>query len=213
MIQLRNMLLLTLIVLATACKKQDPATPINYKIGVIGDSIARGTSAARLSTQLDPLLPAAYEVANYAVSGTCVVKECFAPIWETAEFENIQKDEPGIIVIMIGTNDAHHENRFVMPHFNKDYREMVELFLAIPSKPRLVLCYPPPFYQNAPEREPLIRQELIPIIDRIAADYGLDVADTHFKVTDYPENYPDGLHPDKAGLNTLAGIVAGVLGL
>lgn len=205
--------LLLFSLLAIGCDKNSEPAIKNLKIAVIGDSIAKGSHLARLSTELDPLLPSEYEVTNYAVSGTCVVRECFAPIWNTAEFENMQKDEPGTIIVMLGTNDAHSGNAAVRYQFETDYRAMLDVFRAIPSNPRLLLCYPPPLYALAPVNDSIVVHDFIPIIDKIANDYNLEVADTHYKVTDYPENYPDSLHANKAGLETLAKIVAEALDL
>lgn len=185
----------------------------NYRIGALGDSITRGSEQANYPSELKALIPDKDSVTNYGVAGTCLVKDCFAPIWNTSAFSALLKDKPDIILVMLGTNDVHFKNYGVRQNFEMDYREMIDLFQEMDSEPRIVLCYPPPFYENSPVGDSLVRTELIPIIDKIAADYHLEVVDTHFKVDDYPAHYPDKLHPDREGAHTLATIVAETLDL
>lgn len=199
--------------LTTACKKEE-TTPGTIRIGALGDSITRGVSEANYPDELKKLIPDNYEVSNYGVAATCLVQNCFNPIWDTDRFANLLTDQPDIITIMMGTNDGNPTNSdSIRANFEKDYRTMIDLFQTFPNDPRIVLCYPPPVYAQSMRIDSLIRTELIPIIDRIAEDYQLDVADTYYQVDDYPEHYPDNLHPDKGGVETLAKIIAEALKL
>lgn len=203
--------LLILVLVSTGCEKAE--TPPQFRIGMIGDSITSGVKAGNVPDELQALVPENYKVTNYAVPGTCMVKACFAPIWETAEFSKMVRDEPDIITVMLGTNDTNPNNVAVWPDYERDYREMIELLQSFSSNPRIVLCYPPPFYLVDPRADSLTKSDIVPILNRLANEYGLEVADTYYQVDDYPANYPDKLHPDKAGSRTIAEIIAGVLRL
>ncbi|MCF8243594.1 MAG: hypothetical protein K9J37_08825 [Saprospiraceae bacterium] len=195
--------------LTLGCKKEKPF----IRIGALGDSITQGVPSANMPDELESLVPGDYKVSNYGVGGTCLVKNCFAPIWETEAFSKLLKDKPSIIVIMLGTNDVHGLNSAVMANFENDYRDMIDLFQGLDSNPRIVLCYSPPLFQLAPISDSLVKVVIIPIIDHIAEDYHLEVADTHYMVDDYPAHYPDDLHPDIEGAFTLAKIIAATLNL
>lgn len=202
-----------LCLLASACKKDD-STEGKIRIGTLGDSITRGVANANYPGALDSLIPDNYIISNYAVAATCLVKDCFNPIWETGEFSNLVEDEPDIITIMLGTNDCNPTNSdAVRANYDRDCREMIDLFKGFSSNPRILICYPPPIHAHSMLIDSLIRTEIIPIIDKIAEDYQLEVVDTYYKVDDYPANYPDGLHPGKGGAETLAAIVKDALGL
>lgn len=209
---MKNCLLYAVLLLSLLgfnCKKYKK----NYHIGTLGDSITKGSEQANYPNELKALIPDKDSVTNYGVAGTCLVKNCFAPIWDTEAFAHLLKDQPDIIIVMLGTNDAHFKNFGVRQNFERDYRELLDLLQNLDTDPRLVLCYPPPYYENNPVGDSLVRTELIPIIDKVAADYHLQVVDTHYKVDDYPAHYPDKLHPNREGALTLATIIAEALNL
>ncbi len=210
----KNILSCTLLVfslLTIGCKKEEIKL---IRLGTLGDSITQGTAEANYPDELKKLIPDDYEISNYGVASTCLVKNCFKPIWEEDRFSQLLNDEPDIITIMMGTNDCNPTNSdAVRVNFENDYREMVALFQGLSSQPRIVLCYPPPIYSLDLRMDSLIRTEIIPIIDKVADDYQIEVIDTYYNVDDYPENYPDKLHPNKEGMQTLAQIIADALNL
>lgn len=197
--------------LMVGCKKDN----VNFiRLGTLGDGITQGLEGANYPEELTKLIPDNYKVTNYGVAGTCLVKDCFDPIWDHSRFSQLLEDKPAIITIMLGTNDSNPTNSdSVRANFENDYREMIDLFQGLSSHPRILLCYPPPIHALDPMADSLIRMELIPIIDRLAEDYHLEVIDTYFQVDDYPINYSDKLHPDKRGAETLAQIIADALDL
>jgi lysophospholipase L1-like esterase len=193
------------------CKKDNVSI---IHLGTLGDSITQGVDGANYPEELSKLIPDNYQVTNYGVAGTCLVKDCFNPIWDHGQFSQLLEDKPAIITIMLGTNDSNPTNSdSVRANFENDYREMIDLFQELSSHPRILLCYPPPIHALDPMADSLIRKELIPIIDRLADDFRLEVIDTYFLVDDYPANYSDNLHPDKGGVETLAQIIANALNL
>lgn len=211
---MKNACLYTLLffyLLLIGCKK-DSVRIIH--LGTLGDSITQGVVGANYPEELTKLIPENYQVTNYGVAGTCLVKDCFDPIWDHYLFSQLLEDKPEIITIMLGTNDSNPTNSdSVRANFENDFRELIDLFQGSSSHPRILLCYPPPIHALDPMADSLIRLELIPIIDRLAEDYHLEVIDTYFQVDDYPANYSDNLHPDKGGAETLAQIIANALNL
>ena len=210
----KNILSCTLLVfslLTIGCKKEELKT---FDLGMLGDSITAGVPDANYPDELAQLVPNNYNISNYGVAGACLVKNCFKPIWDEDRFSQLLNDEPDIVTIMLGTNDCNHTNSdAVRANYENDYREMIGLFQNMSSQPRIALCYPPPAYDIDFRLDSLIREEIIPIIDKIGDELHLEVIDTYHNVDDYPENYPDKLHPNKAGVQTLAQIIADALKL
>ena len=77
---------------------------------------------------------------------------------------------------MLGTNDAKTQNW--QPHsaeFASDYQAMINVFEAMPSKPRVRIMVPPPLYQDGVYgmMQTVINTDLPQLVPRIAADGGL----------------------------------------
>ena len=121
--------------------------------------------------QLQQQLGSTYQVQNYGhVAATmqsttncdgancsgrmCDGKPCRSdgpPYWATSEFKAAtnQSQQLHAVVIMLGTNDAKHNNWHNLGNssqFRKDAAAMVDLFLQLPGKPRIFLSTPPPLY-------------------------------------------------------------------
>lgn len=73
--------------------------------------------------------------------------------WATEEFQDTLNSKPDIITIMLGTNDAKGCNWYgptngeptgVGTQFSSDYAEMIKIFKALPSNPKVFVVLPPP---------------------------------------------------------------------
>jgi acyl-CoA thioesterase I len=210
---MKQFLPLVALLFLLSCQHEAEVTPI-VRIGTLGDSITKGSPGKNYPEELDSLLPANYLIINYAVPGTCLIKNFVDPIWNYLQFSQLLTDTLDMIIIMLGTNDCNPTNAFTkLTDFEKDYREMISLFQGKNPRPEIMLCYPPPLHAGSFKMDSLIRTVVIPSIDKIAADLKLKIADTYHQVNDYPSNYPDGLHPNKGGAATLARIIRDALGL
>ena len=115
---------------------------------------------------------------------------------------------------MLGTNDTKKRN-WDPEVFRRDYRRIVESYLALSSHPRVVLIAPIRIF--LPLGLPLLglypetmEEGVRPAIREMAADLGLELIDLQDLFTD--SSYcRDGIHPQKAGARMLAdAIYAGV---
>lgn len=195
----------------SACK---PTPPRLIRIGTLGDSITKGSPGKNYPEELERMLPVHYLITNYAVPGTCLIKNCNNPIWNYEQFSQLLLDTLDLVIILLGTNDCNYQNSYTrLTDFEKDYSDMISLIQSKYPQPEILLCYPPPIYAESFAIDSLIKTVVIPSVDNIASGFKLKVADTHYQVNDYPANYPDRIHPDKAGAATLARIIKQASGL
>ena len=78
---------------------------------------------------------------------------------------------------MLGTNDILEMHWEGEQKFAKDYKDMVQRFMKLPSKPKIYLMIPPPLYKESYDNKPLkleVNDEVLPrVIPEIAKDLGL----------------------------------------
>jgi lysophospholipase L1-like esterase len=124
-------------------------------------------------------------------------------------FREATRFKPDIVIITLGTNDTKPKFWVHKAEFTSDYLSLVDHFRKLESKPRILLCYPVPMYPN-PEKEEntarnrAIKEEILPIIDKVAEETAAQVVDLHFALSNKPESFPDHVHPDADGARLIA---------
>ncbi|MDR1093359.1 MAG: GDSL-type esterase/lipase family protein [Clostridiales bacterium] len=123
----------------------------SFKVACVGDSLTEGDGSTDWSVksypaQLQVLLNDAYVIGNFGACGFMAAKPYtnmnYASYWTNYKFEESQKFLPDIVIIMLGTNDAHtsHWNsQGVSERFESDYTDLVNTYKNLDSKP-LVFC-------------------------------------------------------------------------
>jgi lysophospholipase L1-like esterase len=186
------------------------------RVACIGDSITNAASTgAREKTaypaQLQVMLGADYEVKNYGVGGATMLRKSERPYWTLKEYADAKAFAPDVVVIKLGTNDSKPKH-WDREAYDRDYRDMVDELEALPSQPKIILCRPVPAFSEAfGIRNSVILGEIIPIVDKIAADHHLPIVDAYNALIDYGRTFPDGIHPNEEGCKVLAGAVAEVV--
>ena len=87
----------------------------------------------------------------------------------------------------------------------KDTQAMIDAFKALPSQPKIYLCYPSKAYQTGESiNDDIISKEIIPMIKKTARKNGLPVIDLHSAMDGMPELFPDHIHPNEEGAKVMA---------
>lgn len=192
-----------------------PAAPVAVqgfkepiRVACVGDSITEGAGASggnSYPSQLGKMLGDKWNVGNFGVSGTTMLKKGDSPYGKQGAFTNAQGFKPNVVIIMLGTNDTKPQNWKNKDDYAADYKEMVEKFRQLESKPRICVCRPCPVIANGNfginEAGVL---ELIPVIDKLAAELKLGVIDMHAALAGHPEFIPDRVHPNNDGAAAMA---------
>ena len=176
------------------------AQTIPITVSCVGDSI---TEWSEYPTIMQNMLGSGYEVSNFGVAGAAV-----SPSWSTSyarqpEFYESKECEPSIVVIMLGTNDAHTSQS--VSNFSTDYKNIVSEYQTLPSHPKILLVKPPPIYDNKLElNDTHLDGYVLPGIEQVAYELGLPTVDVNGALANHPEYFDDGVHPNNDGAFAIA---------
>ena len=180
------------------------------RIACIGDSITFGASIKNRTKdcypeQLGRMLGEKWQTRNFGVSGATLLKKGDLPYWNQQAFKDALAYNPNVVVIKLGTNDTKPQNWKYKDQFASDYAEMIDRFAELPSNPRIWICLPVPAY---PERwgisGTIVKNEVIPLINRIARRKNVPVIDLFGSLSGKSELFPDLIHPNAEGAHGIA---------
>jgi lysophospholipase L1-like esterase len=155
---------------------------------------------------LGKLLGARFLVQNFGVSGATLLRKGDLPYWSTGAYAQASAFAPDVVIIKLGTNDSKPQNWAHKDEFAADCRDLVTHFVTLPSKPHVFVCLPVPAYSGAYGiRGDVIANELIPMIKQVATETKTPVLDLFTAMSNQPQYFPDGIHPNDAGYEALAG--------
>jgi lysophospholipase L1-like esterase len=149
---------------------------------------------------------ATYQVSNYGVSGTTMLRKGDSPYWATKEYQAALKSNPDIVFIDLGGNDSKLINRAHLNEYQQDCREMIRAFRSLPSKPRVILLQPVVSFVTDTTGiwDPVIVNQIIPQLRQVAYDENIEILDMHSLLVNKPELFPDKIHPDTKGSGIMA---------
>ena len=187
------------------------ASAQKLRIACVGNSITFGSGVVNREknsypAQLQHMLGEDYEVINFGVSGTTLLKNGNKPYWKTKAYEDVLGSNPDIVFIKLGTNDSKGENRPFYDEFKKNYIELIESFQRLPTKPRIVLLLPLPSFLNDSTSiyDPVIVKDIIPRIKEVAYRTNSEIIDLHSLFIDEAGLLPDLVHPSSLGASVIA---------
>jgi len=187
------------------------------RVACIGDSITYGSGIADRAhdsypAQLEQVLKqydTAWEVDNFGVSGATLLSKGDRPYIREGAYNNALASNPDIVIIKLGTNDSKPHNWVHKDDYVSDYVAMIDAFRALPSQPEVWICRPvPAFYVNFAISPTVIHDEILPMIDEIAALKDTPVFDLYTALKDHGDLFPDGIHPNAAGAGLMAEAIA-----
>lgn len=173
------------------------------KIACIGNSITYGVGTRNPAKDSYPavlgqMLGDGYEVRNFGVSARTMLMKGDNPYMKEERYRQALDYNPDIVTIKLGTNDTKPQNWRYKSDFKKDMETMVRTLRALPSKPEIYLCYPIPAYAvQWGINDSIIVHGVMPVINRLAAKYGLKVIDLHTPLTGMKECFADNVHPNE----------------
>jgi len=212
--------LLGIACLATVLTKPAAAqAPAAHKttVACVGDSITEGVfvdSSVRWTTVLQADLGPRYDVQNFGVSGTTLMKHGDSSYWKTAALTNALASKPNIVLIMLGTNDSKSQNLPAHPgEFGPDLRDLIFEFKALPTHPKVWLVLPPPVFGDglAGITEGVLETSIRPVIRTTAKETKCSLIDLAPTLASHPEDSRDHVHPTPAGHKLLGDKIASVL--
>ncbi len=181
------------------------------KIACVGNSITYGAGLNPRDKnsypgQLQAMLGNGYEVMNFGVSGTTLLRKGNYPYWSTPQYLQALQSNADIVFIKLGTNDSKLINRKFYNEFETDYSNLIDSFRLLPSKPRVILLLPVVSFEKDSSQifDPVITKEIIPRIRRVAFEKKCELIDLHPMFLDKSWMIPDAIHPSSIGATLIA---------
>ena len=181
------------------------------KIACVGNSITYGAGVANREknaypAQLQAMLGSNYQVMNFGVSGTTLLKKGNNPYWNTTAYKKALESKPDVVFIKLGTNDSKLVNRSFYSEFENDYKELIKSFGESGNHPRIVLLLPIPSFlaDSNSIYDPVIRQQIIPRIKTVAYQTKSEIIDLYSLFLDQSDLLPDKIHPSSLGATIIA---------
>ncbi len=213
---MRNICHLSLILTALLTVSTLKAEPV-VKVACVGNSITQGSTIKNEHRDsypglLSQMLGKRYEVRNYGFSGRTMLDKGNLPYMKEQMYQDALAFCPDIVTIKLGTNDTKPMNWQYKEEYPKNLETMVRAFQALESHPKIYICYPVPAYSlDWGINDSIIRTEVCPYIDSIAALTGAQVVDLYQPFTNHPELFNDRIHPNEEGALGIATILYKVI--
>jgi lysophospholipase L1-like esterase len=202
----RILIWLSLVLTLSAGTMQAQFVPI--RVACVGNSITYGAfSDQPYPQQLGKLLGSGYDVRNFGVSGTTMLKKGDYPYWNETAYVAVLDFNPHVIILCLGTNDSKPQNWVYKDEFYGDYLDMLRVFRSVNPNIHILACSPPPVFKDGYGiTNSIIRDEIIPIVRRVRKTAVTDSIDFYGKMLDKGTLFPDGIHPNATGYLLMANI-------
>jgi lysophospholipase L1-like esterase len=146
-----------------------------------------------------------YIVGNFGVVASTVLSNTSKPYINQTGFQRAKASQPDIVVIMLGSNDAHTVNFLSIDSFVGDYEKLVRECQALASKPEIFLVKPPPIFNNEFNLSNTnLVEGVIPRIEQVAEELGLPTIDAYTPFANHPGYFLDGVNPTQEGARIIA---------
>ncbi len=154
------------------------------KVACIGNSITFAGYPALLNVQLGE----EWEVRNFGVRGTTMLRNGDDPYYKTKAYEEARAFNPDVVVIKLGTNDSKPQNWKYKDQYVPDYTRMINELKSLPSKPIIVVCFPVPAYSHGWDiNDSILRNETIPMIKEIAKTNNVKIIDLYKPLSNHKD--------------------------
>ena len=188
------------------------------RIACVGNSITYGARIENREVnsypaQLGSILGDGYEVQNFGVGGTTLLRKGNLPYWKTDAYQKAMDFRPDWVFIKLGTNDTKPINRVFLDEYVQDYKDLIASFKELPGNPRVVLLLPVPVFSNDSTgiTAQVVREKLLPMVREVAFDTGSEIINLYNLMIESPELFPDKVHPSAAGATVIAKRVSEVV--
>lgn len=180
------------------------------RVACVGNSITYGMGIKNRNRDSYPsvlsrMLGDGYQVKNFGISARTVMNKGDRPYMNEQIYKDALAFDPNIVVIKLGTNDSKSFNWKFKAGFTQDLQTMIDSFKALPSQPKIYLCYPSKAYTTGDGiNDDIISKEIIPMIKKVAKKNNLPIIDLHTVMDGMPQHFPDHVHPNEAGAKVMA---------
>jgi lysophospholipase L1-like esterase len=150
-------------------------------------------------------------VRNFGASGYTLQKAADLPYWQHKYFSWSTRFNPDIVLIMLGSNDTKVHNWRGLDRFLQDFREMLDHYRSLASRPAVFLMTPPKQFvvgDNTAvsfEMSDEVAAQMSEAIRQLGQQEAVPVIDIRSATAAHPEFFAsDGVHASADGLKLIA---------
>ena len=186
------------------------------KISCVGDSLTYGSGVLKTRdtdaypAQLQIKMGTDHLVSNFGLRNATASASGDLPYVESEEYQQSLKSKPDIVVLMLGTNDTKTYN-WNAADYEAGLKELVESYQQLDTKPTVYLMRSPYCYSldgsDVAEYDiqpAVVADELGGIVEKVAAETGVEVIDLYQLTEGQDELYTDGIHFNAKGYELIA---------
>ena len=201
-----------------AADRREPISMLGHsgkiRLACVGDAITYGQGLRNkrryaFPVQLEKMLGVKWEVRNFGVPETTVLKRGKKPFENETALNQALSWKPDVVVCSFGIADAYEQNWEHSAEFVADYRSLVKRFYSLPYSPSIWICDLPPLFPGHRHHEQLRPNwnALRAMIWDVARVERLPIIDLFTPLSDRSELFVSGLYPNAGGASLLAGAV------
>ena len=182
-------------------------------VAVIGDELTYGIKAANRNAypiNLQSQLGSDFTVKSFSSFGATVQENLPGNFRKTVAYTRSIEYNPGIVVLMLGTNDSNKVNWTNAEQYEKDLISLIQSYQKLESKPIVYLCTTPYIFDNiAPTSLSNSRvKEIVKIQKAVAKDLGVQLIDTYSFLEGKREYYFNGVYLNDSGYPAMAKFIS-----
>ncbi len=185
------------------------------RVACIGNSITIGSGGpTAYPQQLGQRLGSHFNVRNFGVSGTTLLKHGDFPYWNEGAFLQAQDFDAHIIIISLGTNDSKPQNRIFLNEYFNDYMEFISVLRKNGRDPQIFVCNPCPVFgaEGASGiNGNVVRDQIYPLVDSVRTAARGFAIDWYHAMLSHEDLFPDGIHPNATGYAMMADTAAAAI--
>ena len=175
-------------------------------IACIGNGVTHGVGVENreknnFPQQLQYLLGSSYKVTNFGVVNAPVLSNGVNGYNKTAAFKKSQTGNPNIVFVELGLDEIKATDTAVISNFKITLEGIVQSYANLSTRPRIVLLLPLPIFLNDSSllNNSVIKNKIIPKIQKIAFEKNLEVLDLFSMFIDKQDLFLDKIHPSSLG--------------
>ena len=207
-----------LLVCAAGCATREPFRAAHagsgpIRVACVGDSITYGAGVENREQNSYPavlgrFLGPRFETKNLGVNGATLLRAGDKPYWAQPEFAALERYQPAIVILKLGTNDSKPQNWRYHKNFPEDLRSFIRHCRNFNPRPKMWVCFPVPVYETRwGIDDAIVKQEIIPAIKKVCREERVPTVDLYSALSNRPEYFPDKVHPNVFGAAMIAQIL------
>ena len=167
--------------------------------------------------KLQKKLGTSHLVSNFGVRNATASADGDLPYIGSTQYKKSLESEPDIVLLMLGTNDSKTYN-WNAKSYEEGIKSLVQTYKNLDTNPTVYLMISPycfsldgsdiAEYQVQPK---VVAGKIRDIVEKVAAEEGVEVIDLYSVTVGKEERYRDGIHFDAEGYKIIADYIYDII--